>query len=273
MLESENLFYICRFMVAVSMIISFIEIVSLRDEFKKGGLFNLSLNRNFRNAYLSKSFRPIINLATNYKSVLITGLCKAICGTILLFKWTNPLLILVLLIVSTLATLLFHLSMVSGKDGADQMTLCVLFGLVISYYGFWTSNNTIVNIGVLAIVGQSSLSYFTAGVAKLFGKLWKNGDALTLILSTRSFGNSSINKLFLGNIVINKTANYFVIAIEVLFPLALFLPLPYTLIILGLCVILHISIALTMGLNRFFWSFVATYPCMIYFNIFILHQQ
>jgi hypothetical protein len=55
-----------------------------------------------------------------------------------------------------------------------------------------------------------------------------------------------------------------VVAAEVAFPLALPLGYPYGLVLLGWGVVFHAANALVMGINSFFWSFVATYPAILY---------
>jgi hypothetical protein len=45
-----------------------------------------------------------------------------------------------------------------------------------------------------------------------------------------------------------------------MYALAWLAPPPLCLVILGLAAIFHIGIARILGLNLFFWSFVATFP-------------
>ena len=55
-----------------------------------------------------------------------------------------------------------------------------------------------------------------------------------------------------------------VIVMETLFPLCLVVPQPWGWPFLGWGVAFHLLCAVIMGLNSFFWAFVATYPALLY---------
>ena len=55
-----------------------------------------------------------------------------------------------------------------------------------------------------------------------------------------------------------------VILLELFFPLCVVLPAPLFFAVLGAGAIFHVSIAISMGLHGFFWSFVATYPAFYF---------
>jgi uncharacterized membrane protein (DUF485 family) len=61
-----------------------------------------------------------------------------------------------------------------------------------------------------------------------------------------------------------RAATLAVLAWECAFPLVLVLPAPFAYVMLALGVLFHVTNAVVMGLNTFVWSFVATYPAVIW---------
>jgi hypothetical protein len=253
--------YICRAFLSISMIISSYEILNLNSQFSRIGILNFDLNKKFRNSQFKNTlFKfPFITKSVFFNSNLL----KIVLSLLLFIPIKSPVILFLLLLLIFLCILIFNYSLVFGKDGSDQMTACVLIGLLIIYYGKITSSKQIENLGILSIFIQTCLSYFVAGVAKLFGKLWLRGSALSLILSTRGFGFHYISNYFNSNKKIGLIANYLVIIIELVFPFSFLLNFKVFISILCLTGFLHLLIAYSMGLNRFFWSFISTYPILI----------
>ncbi|MEL6536471.1 MAG: hypothetical protein AAFQ98_13730, partial [Bacteroidota bacterium] len=69
-------------------------------------------------------------------------------------------------------------------------------------------------------------------------------------------------KLLYGKPKVQQVLTWSTLLFELLFPLFLFTPYPYAWVFLAEGVLLHGSIALLMGLNSFFWAFIATYPAL-----------
>jgi hypothetical protein len=147
-----------------------------------------------------------------------------------------------------------------GGDGSDQMDHILVAGLVATFllepagYGW---------IGIGFIATQSLLSYAASGFAKLSSPMWREGLAVPFILRTTTFGIPGVNQLFVNRPSVGTVASRGVIAFECLFPLVLLLPRPGMLAMLGLGAVMHLSIAIVMGLNKFLLSWLATYPAIV----------
>jgi hypothetical protein len=127
------------------------------------------------------------------------------------------------------------------------------------------------NAGLWFIAAQSILSYCAAGIAKLISAQWRAGDAVYKIFNTGSYGLCFIGRLLAPRPAIVFVLSWAVIVFESLFPLALVLPQEFLWVFLGWGVSFHLLNAWIMGLNTFFWAFVATYPAVIFVSTQLRH--
>jgi hypothetical protein len=150
-----------------------------------------------------------------------------------------------------------------GGDGSDQMSIIVLVALFIG--GGFFSNSLTTEISIIFIALQSALSYTSAGIAKLVSEKWRSGDAVFAIFNTGSYGARAMAVAISKNKHISYFLSWNVIVMECLFPVSIVLQTPF--ILFGFLLwgtIFHLFNALIMGLNSFFWVFLATYPCILY---------
>jgi hypothetical protein len=147
-----------------------------------------------------------------------------------------------------------------GGDGAEQMSILIILAGVIGFVP--AGSEAVTRIAGGFLVAQLMLSYVTAGVVKLVSPVWRREPILARILGTHRFGSSAVAGYLRSHPKQCVLAQWSVIALELTFPIALFLPVPGMLIVLlaGLC--FHIACALLMGLNDFVWAFPAIYPCV-----------
>jgi hypothetical protein len=158
-------------------------------------------------------------------------------------------------------TVLLNVRSPYGMDGSDQMATQVFGSL---FLGFLPGTTLALDAALWYIALQGCLSYATAGLVKVLSPLWHCGDALFGIFNTRTYGHPAVARFLHGRPVLTKALSWGVVAAEVAFPLALILRYPYGLVLLGWGVVFHALNALVMGINSFFWSFVATYPAILY---------
>lgn len=147
-----------------------------------------------------------------------------------------------------------------GGSGAEQLTFIVLatFGLVIFAGGTESARR----IGDAFIAAQVILAYFASGVAKAASPIWRNGQAMTGILSTEGYGTPGLAKLLAGHPELDRLLCWSVICWEIVFPLVLVVPRPLIIALLSVGVFFHVSCAIVMGLNRFIWAFCGCYPAV-----------
>jgi hypothetical protein len=147
-----------------------------------------------------------------------------------------------------------------GEDGSDQMLMIVAAGLcafaVIPASSPWRP------MGLWFIAAQSALSYGVAGFAKLFSPVWRSGEASLLIFRTMTYSTEPIARVLQRSPLAQLALAWTTIAFECLFPLALIAPREVTIAFLIVGGTFHVLNAVVMGLNIFFWAFVAAYPAV-----------
>ncbi|MBY8870991.1 hypothetical protein K7640_03930 [Micromonospora sp. PLK6-60] len=146
-----------------------------------------------------------------------------------------------------------------GTDGSDQVSFLVQSAAALGRAGGTQATRT---AAVQFIGAQTVLSYGASGWAKLPGETWRSGDALVKIMRTRTYGD----EWFFTNLQRYPQAArllcHTVLAIECGFPLLLLKRGRY--IEAGLLVMggFHLANARFMGLSRFAWAFMSTYPAV-----------
>jgi hypothetical protein len=151
------------------------------------------------------------------------------------------------------------------NGGSDMMSVVVLTGTLISL-----SSSTLQGqkLGLIYIAIHAGYSYFKAGWAKIMEIDWRNGSALPVFLK-RSLDPK------VANIKLSKTLSlilcWFVIIFElsaILLPLIPSLLWPYFI----MAILFHLIIYFTLGLNRFFWIWLNSWPA-IFYSISLLPQE
>lgn len=165
------------------------------------------------------------------------------------------------LAVVVLTTVLLNVRSPYGMDGSDQMATQV-FGAL--FLGFLPGTPLALDAALWYIALQGCLSYATAGLVKVSSPPWHSGEALFGIFNTRAYGHPAVARFLHRRPGLTQALGWTVVAAEVAFPLTLLLGYPYGLVLLGWGVAFHAANALVMGINSFFWSFVAPYPAILY---------
>lgn len=151
-----------------------------------------------------------------------------------------------------------------GGDGSNQMQTVVLAGVIASMLVDPASSFKM--IGVWFVVLQSCLSYVASGWSKLYSPVWRGGDAVFKIFNTATYGLRPVAGFLNGKKFIQKFLCWSVIIFESIFPIVLILPAKPALLFLFIGFTFHLGNAVIMGLNTFFWSFIATYPLIMLAN-------
>jgi hypothetical protein len=114
------------------------------------------------------------------------------------------------------------------------------------------------------IAAQACLAYFVAGASKLRESSWRSGQALPLIFATLMWGNRPQAVLLNSRRRLALALSWMTMLGECAVPLALVVPLPVAIAILGCAAFFHVLTAIEMGLNSFVWAFGSTYPAIIF---------
>ncbi len=204
---------------------------------------------------------PLLDPMFRYPAFLWVVAIRLAAALLLIAGASDGSLRAFLTIVVAVTTVAIALRSPFGLDGADQMAMFIFATLalvrllprpVVEVAFIWT------------LTLQSCLAYFTAGIAKLVSPIWRSGAAIAGISSTRMYGSEAAARLVHGRPGLGFVLAWSVILMECLFPLALIAPLPIALVILASGAVFHIISGVVMGLNTFIWSFVATYPAILW---------
>ena len=160
-----------------------------------------------------------------------------------------------------LAYLFFTMRTPYGLDGSDQAALLV----ALIYSILCISTSPIIRLSCHTfLAAQLTLVYFTSGWNKLKADNWRNGVYLWKLFSTGFYGMENLGNFLKKQRGFSRFSSLSVVLAETLFIFFWVLPAPYCWLILGALGLFHLLTAITMGLNTFFWAFLAMYPSTIY---------
>ena len=164
-------------------------------------------------------------------------------------------------IVIAAATLLLRFRTPLGIHASDSM---VMITFTAAALGLVAGTELSMTFALGFIAAQSCLAYVVAGASKLREPSWRSGQAIPLISSTLTWGNRPQAVLLSTRHRLAVTLCWITMLGECAVPLALVLPLPAALVVLGGAALFHIMTAIDMGLNGFVWAFGSTYPAVLF---------
>jgi hypothetical protein len=257
-------------LASISVIISSLEFLVIRNILTDGGLMSWKptwVGIKSMGGHLWHFQTKSLGYIFGYPAVLVVICIRLLCAVMLLLGiiQENNLIETILVLLISITSIILVVRAPYGHSGADQMTLILFVTASIAHV---FGNVMTQNQALFFIVAQACLAYFTAGVYKARSPFWRSGKAFVSTFASETFGNKTIARFLDANQKVSKILANGLILFECLFPLVLLptlLPLPYLtegLLMMG--VLFHLFIAVVMRLNTFFWSFIATYPAIIY---------
>lgn len=178
---------------------------------------------------------------------------------------TEPYRILMLGMVLCNSLGLVHVMRGPLCGGCDSMSFQVQCGLFIA--SFEEIQPGCVRLGMTWIAVQSVMSYLCAGLSKLRNPRWWNGEALRVLL-TRD-GPYAVNPVASGLVshrFLLALAGSGVILFELVFPGVLWMGSHGRVLVLSAGFLFHLANAVMLGLNRFLWAWLASYPALLHVN-------
>jgi hypothetical protein len=157
---------------------------------------------------------------------------------------------------------LLHFRIRYGTDGTEHMSLLTYATLTASR--IFANDEKAKEACAWFLAGQTNLSYFAAGLSKLVGAPWRNGMAMPGIFRTTVYGDKRVHDLLKSRPRLAKAAGWAVVASELAMPLMMTAPKLPAWALLGMGGSFHVGNAVFMGLNRFVYSFVGTYPAIVH---------
>lgn len=150
-----------------------------------------------------------------------------------------------------------------GHSGAQQMMVCVCAALGLANAA--PDGHVVQHVCLGFIALQATLAYVTSGWAKLASAPWRSGEGLLGIMGTGFYGHPAVHRLLVRRPWLAPLASWGTILFESSFFLVfLFGKIEVTLAFVAVAALFHLTVALVMGLNLFFWSFAATYPALLF---------
>jgi hypothetical protein len=244
------------------------EDLTMRSVYSDDGLLSWSVLRVTRRQSWGRRLRlPLDHLfgSRGFTTLLVAKLISALGLVAAVLTLPDNRLAAAVLTLTTLSLFLLTKSRASyGLDGADHMYLVVFLGLAI--FQVMPSGSIASLAGILYIAAQSSISYLIAGIAKIRGPSWRDGSAISGILTTKIYGNATAAALLQGRSALGRLMCWSVIAFEVTFVTSIVADprMMWTILMVGL--LFHAINTVLMGLNSFFFAFVSTYPAIVVAN-------
>ncbi|CAN5520151.1 HTTM domain-containing protein [soil metagenome] len=159
-----------------------------------------------------------------------------------------------------LSLLILHRFQGPYNGGSDRMGLLALWCLTLSRL-MPTAQGQEVFFGYLGV--QLVLSYFIAGGVKILNPDWRTGRALRDVFQFSTYPVSEDLRRWADRPRALLIMSWAVILFELAFPLTM---LSRETLIAGLVVAatFHLANACLFGLNRFFWTWLAVYPAILW---------
>ncbi len=248
-------------LASIAVIVNAIEIIVERHQYGPRGIYNLEVLRTNKKWMMSKWIEPIYNFLFKYPNYIFLVSIQLVVAILVIshfFTNQSTLFIIIILVVH----LLSHLRNQYGLDGSDQLQI-IIFACLLGFYA--TTDPLIQKYSIFFLCFQSLLSYLMAGIAKLFSSSWRKGNAIAGIINTESFGNKVLAQFLINNPLLSKLVCWWIIMFECIFPILIFTGIQNTILFILSGTMFHLSIAIIMRLNSFFWSFIAPYPAMLFF--------
>jgi hypothetical protein len=149
------------------------------------------------------------------------------------------------------------------NGGSDFMTLVGISGLLIAHLvGAFTDAPFGWQAGFWYITLQTLSSYFVSGWVKLLRPEWRSGRALPHFLDTGVYGPLAQDSIYRNRSVAVVCSWAFTLW-EGFFPLAL-LDVRLAMLWCALAMVFHFLVFWFLGLNRFFWAWVSSFPAVVY---------
>jgi hypothetical protein len=240
-------------LVSVGLAISGFELLRDRAAFEHGGPFDPRVYEALRSRTVPAVLAPPSAVATLAVVQIVASSVVVVVGPLsLIGRWT--------LVVALVASLVVRQRRVVGGDGAEQLSEIVLLSTALAVLP--SPGDTRLDLAVVFIAAQLTLSYVTAGIFKLVSPVWRSGEALPGILSTYGHGVPWASRVVRRRPWLGSSAGWLVMLFEVTFPIVFVAPEPVVVAFLAIGLAFHLGCAVLMGLNSFLWAFPAAYPCV-----------
>jgi len=252
--------YAVEITLAIQVITATAELLKLRREYSEVGLLAWQIQRLGPKVsiYVKKLG---LDFVCSYPNVLVALILRLLCAIAIPVAILFHQSILVLLFIITAINLIMQVRNSQSNDGSDQMAVVCFIALALANA---INTDSSKSFALFFIAAQASLAYGTSGFLKMQKKGWYTGEYATEVLKTSSYGDKNVLEIALKRRSIAKVLGIMVVYGDCLLSLAFAFPPNICIFILFFGVFLHIGIGRIMGLNTFMWSYIATYPAILF---------
>lgn len=153
------------------------------------------------------------------------------------------------------------------NGGSDRMGLLALWCLTLSRL---LPTPPLQELAFGYLGAQLTLSYFISGGVKIVNPDWRSGRALADVFQFSAYPVSENLRGFADRPRLLLAMSWAVMGFELLFPLTL-LWKPALIVGLAVAGTFHLANACLFGLNRFFWTWLAVYPAILWLQARLIH--
>lgn len=165
-----------------------------------------------------------------------------------------------------LSLLILHRFQGPYNGGSDRMGLLALWCLTLTRL---LPTPALRELAFGYLGAQLMLSYFVSGGVKIVNPDWRTGQALVDVFRFSAYPASEALRLWAGRPRVLAAMSWAVMAFELAFPLTL-LWKPALVAGLAVAASFHLANACLFGLNRFFWTWLSTYPAILWLQARLL---
>jgi hypothetical protein len=166
-------------------------------------------------------------------------------------------------VVIFVVTLMLFLRAYTYLTGGHRLVYLLLFFLMFIDEDANTPKSTVnSNLFLLACKIQLILVYLFAGLYKLHGTYWLNGEALYYVMNLREFSHPWLQQFMLSKPWLLAAGTYAALAYQLLFPVLVWIkPIRFPFLLVG--IIFHLLVAIGMGLPDFGIFMVLCYSMFV----------
>ncbi|ARV16643.1 hypothetical protein [Polaribacter sp. SA4-12] len=256
-----NAFSLVIYLSAISLSISSLEWLWLSKKFKNNNFYGWNVREVGSPFYGNTFVSNILGKLFKYPNVLLFFILQLSASISILVSIFYQFDIFLECLLIAISLIVLSLRNSDGTMGSDQITKIVFVVGVIAY-GFNTQN--IYQISLYFITSLLFVAYLTSGWIRILQPTWRNGKDLMVVLRQHTYGNKTAWKLGKKHPKLIGFVSLLILIFECFIPITLILPIEWVFFYLFLGVLFHFMNAVILGLNTFFWSFIALYPALIW---------
>jgi len=251
-------------LVAIGVLLDTLELVYCRKQFDDEQLFAWRWLRRSRFFSARRLFPHVVDLLLDRPLLIPLILVRGVSAVLLIvLPQATSSSTVALALVFAISSLLNLRAAPYGVDTPSRFTIVIVGALLLR--GGAPGSPILAQVCLWFIALQACISYATAGMVKLFNEGWRSGVGLFNVANASTLGMPlRLATLLARHEVIGRGLTWFTIAMECAFPLVLLLPTPFSFFFIAWGLLFHLTIASLLGLNRFFWAWIATYPAILY---------